>query len=346
MPSEVHFLPWKERVEFPSWIEKTEAFKIIKEHMYTAVKIHFGEEGNIGYIRPEFVKPVAEGVKALGAYPFLTDANTIYVGQRADAVHHAIVADKHGFNIANCGCPVIIADGLRGNSGVNVEINLKHFKKVSVSNAVYYADAVMLMSHFKGHELTGFGGALKNAGMGCATRAGKYSMHDRLYPRADLSKCTACGSCVKWCAEGALTLKGKTVSFDQAKCVGCGECILSCRRGVFNIPWDEKLGAAQEKIVEYAYGTLKGKPNFSVNFVNFVTKYCDCYPTNEKPLMADIGIFACADPVALDQACADAVNDKFGSDFVQHVFPGIDWNACLDYAQKIGLGERTYRLVK
>jgi len=344
MPN-VYFLPWKDCAEFPRWIKTTGAFKIIKENTFSGIKIHFGEEGNAGYIRPGFVKPVVEEIKSLKAFPFLTDANTIYVGQRADAVHHATVAEQHGFNIANCGCPVIIADGLRGNSGVNVQVGLKHFQKVSVSNAVHYCDSLVLMSHFKGHEITGFGGALKNAGMGCATRAGKYAMHDRLYPKNDPSKCTGCGSCVKWCAEGALTLKGKAIGFDQSKCVGCGECILSCKSGVFHMPWDENAEAAQEKIMEYAYGALKNKPHFSINFVNFITKFCDCYPTREKPLMDDIGIFVGADPVAVDQACADAVNNKFGSDLVKHIFPGINWEAGLDYAQKLGLGKRSYQII-
>jgi len=346
MAKQVFFLPWKERGDFARWIKTTGAFKMIKEHQFAAIKIHFGEEGNTGYIRPEYVKPVAKVIASFNAYPFMTDANTIYMGSRSDAVHHAAVAEKHGFNVANCGCPVIIADGIRGNCGVPVDVNLKHFKKVIISNAVACSDAIMLMSHFKGHEITGFGGAIKNAGMGSATRAGKYAMHDRLYPRASVKKCRACGNCVKWCPEGALSLKRKTIILDQAKCAGCGECILSCKFGVFHMPWDEKAAAAQEKIAEYAYGALKNKPYFCVNFANFITKFCDCYPTKEKPLLGDIGIFAGGDPVAVDQACADAVNDKFGSDFGKHIFPYIDWQSGFDYAQRIGLGERAYRLVK
>lgn len=346
MSSNVHFLPWEERSDFQKWIKTVGFLQGFKEHQYVAIKIHFGEEGNIGYIRPEFVRPVVGELQSVNTYPFLTDANTIYVGQRADAVHHALVADKHGFNIANCGCPVIIADGLRGNSGVNVEVNLKHFKKIIVANAVHYADSLVLMSHFKGHEITGFGGALKNAGMGCATRAGKYAMHDRLYPKPSVDKCTACGNCIKWCPGGALTLPNKTISFDKNKCIGCGECILSCRFGVFHIPWDESAAVVNEKIIEYAHGTLKGKSHFSINFVNHVTKYCDCYPSKDEPLIDDIGIFAGSDPVAVDQACADAVNDKFGSDFVNSIFPGIDWKLGLDYAQKICIGARSYKLIK
>ena len=346
MPAKVFFLPWSRIKDFDNWIKYTGLFETFKERRFTAIKIHFGEEGNHGFIKPEYVKPVAAGISARGAHPFMTDANTIYVGTRADAVHHALTADKHGFNIANCGCPVIIADGLRGNAGVDVPVNLKHFKKVSISNAVHYSDSLALMSHFKGHEITGFGGAIKNAGMGAATRAGKYAMHDRLFPRVDVEKCEACANCVKWCPQKALTLKNKKIVMNQTKCVGCGECTLSCKFGVFHIPWDETTGAAQEKIVEYAYGVVKDKPLICINFVNYVTKFCDCYPTKGEPLIKDVGIFAGTDPVAVDQACADAVNKEFGSDFVKHIFPGIEWRQQFEYAEKLGLGTRSYEILK
>jgi len=346
MSTNVYFLPWEKRGEYAEWLKSTGIYRTFNAHQFVGIKIHFGEEGNKGFIDPRYVKPAAEELSKMGANPFVTDANTIYVGTRADAVHHALTADKHGFNITNCGCPIIIADGLRGNSGEQVEVNLQHFKKVVISNAIHYSDSLILMSHFKGHELTGFGGAIKNAGMGSATRAGKYAMHDRLFPKSDVSKCTGCGTCVKWCGPGALSMKGKTVSFDQSKCTGCCECILSCRFGVFHMPWDENVNDAQEKIAEYAKGALGSKPLFCVNFVNFITKYCDCYPTREKPLMEDIGIFAGTDPVAVDQACADAINEKFGSDFVNHIFPGIDWKHGFEYAERIELGKRAYKLIK
>lgn len=346
MKSDVFFLPWDKLNDLGAWLKGTGLYKTIEPHQFAAIKIHFGEEGNKGFIKPGLVKPVVDEISANGAYPFLTDANTIYVGARADAVHHALTAEKHGFNIANCGCPVIIADGLRGNSGVDVPVKLKHFKKVSIANAMHYADSVILMSHFKGHEITGFGGAIKNAGMGAATRAGKYAMHDKLTPKVTAEKCTGCGNCVKWCPEKALMLKDKKIVMNRAKCVGCGECTLSCKFNVFSIPWDESVGSAQEKIAEYAYGVLKGKPGFSVNFVNHVTKFCDCYPDSGQPLLRDIGVFASFDPVALDQACAEAVNKEFGSDFVEHVFPGIDWKKQFIYAEKIGLGKREYKLIK
>jgi len=284
---------------------------------------------------------------AASAWPFLTDTNTIYVGQRADAVHHSLIAAEHGFTVENCGCPVIIADGLRGNSGVSVEVNLKHFRSVSIGHALHYADSHIFITHFKGHELTGFGGVLKNMGMGCGTRAGKYAMHDKVLPKVSVDQCTGCGQCLKWCSGNALRLeKNNKIVMESERCIGCGECILSCPQNVFMIPWDENTSAVQEKIVEYACGVLKGKPHFSINFVNYITQYCDCYATKGKPLTGDIGVLASADPVALDQACADMVNSSYGSDFWRVIFPEIDWTVQLSYAERLGLGKREYTLIE
>ncbi|MCX5781413.1 MAG: DUF362 domain-containing protein, partial [Elusimicrobia bacterium] len=217
---------------------------------------------------------------------------------------------------------------------------------VSIANAVFYAESAIFLSHFKGHELSGFGGALKNMGMGCGTRAGKYAMHHSVNPEIDIDKCTGCEKCIKWCSAGALSMKNKKISFDSSKCMGCGECILSCAFNVFRIPWNETVKGVQEKIVEYACGALKNKKHFSINFINHITQYCDCYSDRGKSLVEDIGIVAGSDPVAVDQASADLVNQKFGGDFLRSIFPEIDWTVQLDYAEKLGLGNRKYALVE
>lgn len=342
--SEVFYLPHDKLPRFAEWLSAAGAASHVKERDFTAIKIHFGEKGNVGYVRPEYVKPVAELIRLRKAEPFLTDANTIYVGARSDAVNHARTAAGHGFTLENCGCPVIIADGLRGNAGVDVEVNLKHFKTVSIANAVHYADSLVFINHLKGHEITGFGGLLKNAGMGCGTRAGKYAMHDKLKPRIAVDKCIGCGQCLKWCSAHVLSLRDRRIIIDKGRCVGCGECILSCPQNVFSIPWDETTGGVQERIVEYAYGVLKGKRSFGITFVNHITKFCDCYPSQDKPLLDNLGVLASADPVALDQAGADLVNKAYGGDFWRHIFPDIDWTAQLAYAEKLGLGKRQYEL--
>jgi uncharacterized protein len=345
MKSDVFFLPWDQKNEFGDWCKKIGVVDRITERQYVALKIHFGEAGNTGFVKPAMAREVVKLVKSKKAFPFLTDASTIYVGERADAIHHTVVASNHGFTLGKCDCPVIIADGLRGNAEAEVEVNLKHFNKVSVANAIHYADFCLFISHLKGHELTGFGGALKNIGMGCATRKGKYAMHDKVSPEMYLQRCVGCERCVKWCSAKALKVINKKITLRKDLCVGCGECILSCPHSVFQIPWDENTLATQEKIVEYAFGVLKNKEHFCINVVNHITQFCDCYPDKGKPLMDDIGILASADPVALDQASADIVNKKYGSDFWRHIFPSIDWEVQLAYAEKIGLGNREYHLL-
>ncbi|HCJ65750.1 MAG TPA: 4Fe-4S ferredoxin [Elusimicrobia bacterium] len=371
MKSKVYFLDYQSKKNdhlkyLPELLEKINPREIIKENDFTAIKLTFGEKGNFGHLKPAEVKPVVEKIKTLGAHPFVTDANTIYVGERSDAVHHLQTASFHGFREETLGCPILIADGLRGNSYVEVEINpvrkvsnfsngvnLKHFKKVKIAHAIHYTDSIVFLTHFKGHEVTGFGGTLKNMGMGCGARAGKYEMHHSIVPEIVAENCTACGLCIKWCPSSALTLhvtlntlhKESKIFLDKNKCTGCGECILTCHYGAIKLPWNESVKNCQEKIVEYAYGAVKNKNFFCINFLQYITKYCDCYGRKEEPLIPDIGILVSTDPVAIDQASVDLVNKKFGKDFFRDIFPQIDWTIQLDYAEKIGLGSRKYELI-
>lgn len=353
MKSKVYFTGTISNESLLKLLEKINLNEIVRKNDFTAVKLTFGEKGNLGHVKPYYVKPIVEKVEALGAYPFVTDANTIYAGERADAIHHLHVANEHGFKEDFLGCPVIIADGLRGNSYVEVGVNLKHFKKAKIANAIYYADSIIFVTHFKGHEVTGFGGTLKNMGMGCGARAGKYEMHHSIIPEVIVEKCNGCGLCIKWCPSSALTLhvtpytlhKESKIFLDKSKCTGCGECILTCRQGAIKLPWGDPVKTCQEKIVEYAYGAVKNKSFFCVNFLQYITKYCDCYGRKEEPLLPDIGILVSADPVAIEQASVDLVNRGFGKDFFRHIFPEIDWTIQLNYAEKIGLGTREYQLI-
>ncbi len=346
--SEVFFSPEISEKKLSELIERAGIGDVVLKNHLTAVKIHFGEEGNLGYVRPNYARVVTEKIKSLGAKPFLTDANTIYVGSRANAIDHMNVAHKHGFTPeALNGTPVIIADGLRGNSGVDVEVNLKHFKSVSIASAIHYSDSLVFITHFKGHEISGFGGALKNIGMGCATREGKYKQHNSVVPSVERSSCTGCESCITWCPSGALKIESDGfIMLDANKCVGCGECILSCPSEVFSIPWNDAASNVQEKIVEYAYGVISKKKGLYINFINFVTKFCDCYATKEKPYFDEIGIAVSRDPVSIDTACRDIVNKKFGGDFFRHIFPSIDCDVQLNYAVSLGLGEKEYTIIE
>ncbi|MDD5021809.1 MAG: DUF362 domain-containing protein [Endomicrobiaceae bacterium] len=346
MSGKVYFLPWNRRNELYEFLKKARAFDHVKARHFLAIKMHFGEDGNEGYIKPEYLKPLVEIAREKTAFPFLTDASTIYVGKRSDAYHHALLANKHGFTIENCGCPVIIADGLRGNASVNVEINQKHCKSVSIAHDIHYSDSFIFLNHFKGHEITGFGGALKNIGMGCGSKAGKYVMHHNAKPDVNTKLCIGCGVCIKWCPAEALKLENKKIVINVKKCIGCGECVLSCPKGVFQLGWNEDVKNIQEKIVEYCCGVLQNKKSFSINFLNHITKFCDCYTTKGKVLMDDIGIMAGADPVAVDKASVDMVNKVYGKDFCKEIFPEIDYNIQFEYAEKLGLGTTEYELVE
>ncbi|MCG9968016.1 DUF362 domain-containing protein [Pelotomaculum terephthalicicum JT] len=333
--------------------------EIIAPEELVAIKLHFGERGNTGYVRPQFVRRIVDKVKELGGKPFLTDANTLYKGSRANAVDHLQTAVENGFAYAVMGAPLIIADGLSGKEYVNVQISRKHFNEVKIGASAYHADALIAVTHFKGHELVGFGGVLKNLGMGLGSRSGKLMMHSDVHPVVSADKCKGCAKCGRWCPAGAISVRQKVSVIEPGKCIGCGECTVTCPAGAIEIDWQSEPDRMQEKIVEYAEGAIKNK-NGKYGFISFVTQVtpdCDCCGFSDAPLVRDIGILASRDPVALDQACVDLVNREkvlpgsrlagkgdVGDKFLA-LYPGIDWRRQLDYAEEIGLGTRKYELI-
>jgi uncharacterized protein len=321
--------------------------KFLDEGSLAAIKIHFGEIGNTAYLKPSTVMPIIEKVKKTKALAFLTDANTLYKGTRGDAVNHLKTVATHGYNQEKTGLPVIIADGLSGKESISVKIDQKHFKEVKLGASAVHADSMIVITHFKGHELTGFGGALKNVGMGLGSRAGKQMMHADVTPVVNKEKCTSCGKCIKWCPTSAIKFAADNkAEIDPKKCIGCGECIASCNFGAIAISWAGSSGAVQEKIVEYFYGIAKDKKEKMAyfNFVIDVSPNCDCYGWNDKPVVPDIGVFASYDPVAIDAACIDMVNKAAKHDVFRKIYPDADWNIQLDYAAKLRLGTRSYKI--
>ncbi len=330
-----------------------------KGHL-VAVKLHFGEKGNTAYIRPVFVRRVVERIKATGAAPFLTDTNTLYVGARTNSVKHLTTAIENGFDFAATGAPIIIADGLRGEAGVAVEVNGRHLKEVRIAKEIVSASGLAVLTHFKCHELAGFGGALKNMGMGCASREGKLEQHSKCAPYVDPSGCTACEDCALSCPADAIDV-GKTAVINDTLCIGCGQCIAVCPESTIHVRWDETTSRLQEKMVEHARGALSGKEERAV-FLNFITQVspaCDCYGHNDAPIVPDAGILASIDPVAVDQASVDMVNGlegfkdsalksghERGGDKFRGVHPEVDWEAQLKYAEESGLGKRSYVINK
>ena len=328
---------------------------------FVAIKIHFGERGNLAFLRPNFARALVDKIKELGGRPFLTDCNTLYVGSRKDALEHLETAWENGFGPYQVGCPVLIADGLRGTDDVAVPVQGGELvKEALIGRAIMDADIVISLNHFKGHEMTGIGGAIKNLGMGCGSRAGKMHQHHDGKTEVDPDACIGCGNCVRACAHGAPVIRGKVCSIDESRCVGCGRCIGVCPRDAISPAGGgsscEMLG---KKMAEYAKAVVQGRPNFHINVAMDISPYCDCHGENDAPIVPNVGFFASADPVACDQAATDAVNaapvnpdsrlgehahskrDHFGA-----VTPRTDWSIQLAHAEKIGLGTRAYKLVK
>jgi uncharacterized Fe-S center protein len=329
-----------------------------------AVKLHFGEAGNTAYIRPQYVRRVVDRLKALQARPFLTDTNTLYVGSRTEAWSHLATAFDNGFTREVTGAPVIIADGLRGSNMVKIARRGRHVTNAHIAADIHHADGLVVLTHFKGHELSGFGGALKNLGMGCASREGKLEQHSNIAPKVRKKKCIGCGECIVWCKGGAISLHedGETThaEINPENCVGCAECILTCPQGAIQVQWNESIPVFMEKIVEYAAAVLEKKRGKSlfVTFITDVSPLCDCTPFSDRPIVSNVGMLASTDPVAIDQAAADLVNlapgntisslqSAFepGEDKFRSLYPDIDWTHQLDYAEQLGLGSRKYDLL-
>ena len=335
--------------------------KFISPHDLVAVKLHFGEKGNHAFVRPIFIRRIVDELKNCGASPFLTDSSTLYPGERKEAVSALRCAIENGFAFAVVNAPLIMSDGLRGQTATDVKIAGELLNPVSIGSAIVEADAIIAVSHFKCHELTGFGGALKNLGMGCASRAGKLVQHSTVAPKVAEEFCTGCGICLKACVHDAIAIIEGKARIDGRNCAGCGRCITACSVKAVNIQWNEAAPLVMKKMCEFAMGALQGKEGKSL-FINFVTQVspaCDCYGYADAPVVNDIGICASTDPVAVDQACADLVNNAEGNrasvlqsgwepgkDKFKGVHPDIDWEVQLDHAEKLGMGKRGYNLIR
>ena len=321
--------------------------EVVVANRFYMVKVHFGERGNNTYVKPEWVKPLIDKAKAGKARVFVGDTNTLYVGSRWNAVDHLAVAREHGYTFEALGAPVIIADGLVGESQSPVEVNLKHYRHVQIANAVRAADGFIVVTNVTGHLQSSLGAAIKNVGMGMAGRGGKRSQHCDMKPEIITSKCTACRTCVAWCPTSAITVD-KKARIDAAKCIGCGECYAVCKFGAVKFNWTESSPGLQEKLVEHCAGALKGKEGRSIffNFITAVTQNCNCMGRTEKPELPPVGVLASTDIVAVDQASADVLNKAAGEDLFKRLWPSWDYTIQLSYGEKVGLGSRKYELTR
>lgn len=347
-------------------IRKAGIEKLDLDGKFVAIKMHFGELGNISYLRPNYAKAVVDVVKELGGKPFLTDCNTMYPGSRKNALEHLYCAWENGFTPLTVGCPVLIGDGLKGTDDIAVPVeNGEYVKEALIGRTVMDADVFISLTHFKGHEMAGFGGAIKNIGMGCGSRAGKKDQHSSGKPHIEEALCRGCKKCQKECANQGLVFieETKKMSVDASHCVGCGRCLGACNFDAIAFDNDNAVTLLNYKMAEYTKAVLSGRPNFHISLVVDVSPNCDCHGENDVPILPNIGMFASFDPLALDQACADAclaAEPMPGSQLAKHLAdphfenhhdhfknstPESEWQSCLSHAEKIGLGSRSYELI-
>lgn len=313
------------------------------------IKLHFGEEGNSGYIKPPLVRAVVERCESAGAKPFLCDTNTLYIRRRHNAVEHLMLAAEHGFTTQSVGCPVMIGDGLRGHESVRVSVKGKHSREVSVAPAAVHADAIIGLAHVTGHIGVGLGGAIKNIGMGLSSRAGKLVQHAGESPIVNTTKCRGCGVCAQWCPEGAISVESGTAEIDSDACISCGYCLCLCREGAVGFSWTGDSVYLQERIAEHAAGVLAGKKG-KLAFMNVIiasTEKCDCMGSGTgRMLSEDLGILASTDPVALDCATAEVINEAAGRDVFRDFYPDIDYLCQARHASGLGLGNCEFELAE
>lgn len=369
--SKVYFTDFRTRVgvslteKLQRLIKKAGITDIDMDGKFVAIKMHFGELGNLSYLRPNYAKAVADVVKECGGKPFLTDCNTLYPGSRKNALEHLDCANINGFNTITTGCQIIIGDGLRGTDDITVPVrNGEYCKEAYIGRAVMDADIFISLTHFKGHESTGFGGAIKNIGMGCGSRTGKMHQHNSGKPIVHDDLCRGCRRCAKECGSDAITYENGKAVINQDICKGCGRCIGACAfDAIENQNWNanEILG---RKMAEYSQAVCDGRPTFHISLVRDISPNCDCHGENDAPILPDVGIFASFDPVALDQACVDAclhatpmpnsqLSDNLADPHWHHHHdnfldsnPNVRWKETLEHAEKIGLGTREYELIQ
>jgi len=351
MKEKVLFMPVKDNEPDEEGASRLEAllagrglFSFINDRDLVAFKTHFGEKGGKGYVRPLYFTMMGRLARERGGLPFLTDTATLYSGMRNQAVTHIELAQKHGFGFENTGLPIIMADGLTGDEEIEVAVQGRIYAKVKIASQIVKSQALVLVSHFTGHLASGFGAALKNMGMGCASRRGKLEQHSTATPSVKRKQCTGCNACVRWCPAQAIALKGGIAVIDKSRCIGCAQCLTVCRFDAIGYNWSATYEDLQRKIVEHALGvaTAKGKKALYINFLTRVSKDCDCMSGYRK-IVPDIGVLVASDPVALDAASLDLVERAAGRPLSQ-LAHDIPCRVQLEHAREIGFGNPDYEL--
>lgn len=329
-------------------LNKSKVLDCIHKKDKVAVKLHFGEEENTGFVRPEYTRVICDAIAKNGANCFVADTNTLYRGRRTNSEDHLRLAYEHGFTRDIVGTSVIIPDDTKKENTIDIPLNEKFIKVAKIAKVFVDADAIVDIAHFKGHMVTGFGGALKNLGMGCATREGKMAQHSDVCPVVSIESCVGCGECVKVCPVNAISIRREKADIDSSKCIGCATCIAACPAEAVDVNWNSGENVIQEKMIEYTKAVLKGKERKSafLNFAVKITKECDCLAKDDPRIAPDVGIFASRDPVSIDKACTDLINQACGRDIFKQAHPKRDGTKQLKHASRLGLGNLDYDLIK
>jgi uncharacterized Fe-S center protein len=296
------------------------------------LKVHFGEHGNQTYIPALYFNGIIDWLQEQGTETAFMETNAIYGGHRTRRETHIQLAREHEFTRL----PVWIADGEAGEAITNVSIQGKHFKSCHVGRLVAEQEQMIVCSHFKGHMISGFGGALKQLGMGCAARTGKLAQHMNSRPFINPLQCKQCGTCLKKCAKNAIHI-GRWSRIDRKKCVGCLGCVAVCPSKAIMINWLKSFNNQfVERIAEYALAASLDKQIVYISFAFNITRQCDCVGQRMKPFIQDLGILASADPVAADKACLDLLDERAGRRVISR------GRSILRHAEKLGLGKQVY----
>ncbi len=352
MSETVYFLPVRDSDDndlagrMAEAIRQVRLFDGVGEKDIVAVKTHFGESNKSGYPRPVFLRNLGDLIKERGGLPFLTETSTLYRGNRTNAVTHLLHAGNQGFTVEATGMPVVMADGLFGDNEVPVEIKGKIYSSINVAAEIPKAQWLVVMTHFTGHMVSGFGGALKNLGMGCTSRRAKMIQHSTAKPTINRKACTLCGECERWCPVEAITLDEESAVIDHKVCIGCGQCLAVCRFDAVKYNWKATYDDLQKKITEHALGvveSVRGNTLY-ITLLTRISKDCDCIPDYEK-ITDDIGLMISRDPVAIDTAALDMVEEKSGKLFSQMTF-NIPYRVQVEYAREIGFGSSDYELME
>lgn len=357
----VSFIPahgMSSRNAFRELLSPLADLKTIGPRDLVAVKLHPGEDGNSSFVAPGNVRGIVDAMDLPPDRTFLTDTTVLYPGRRRNAADCMRLAVEHGFSPPDTP-PFMVADGLRGEAERSLSMPEGfHTRTAHIADLICRADAMVVISHFKGHLLAGFGGAVKNLGMGCASRAGKLFQHSTVMPVLNCELCTGCGICGIHCPESAISING-SANRDEALCTGCGECLGWCPEGAWRISWDQDMETFMRRMTDYAWAVSSASnPLLFVNFVIDVVPDCDCMHDTGAPLVDDIGVLASTDPVALDMACLDLVTAApaargsqldgiagEGDDKFRALRPAIDGELQLRMAEAVGLGMLEYELV-